>query len=115
MQRRWRLCWDAAPCDLELILQTPIHTNYCNSNSSTDLKKLPINSEQTFVSEVLQNQHVVGQVQNRNLEPDSYAVVHSASRETEIINNTAMCLTFELFVHASVDAEAFPKSVVIRI
>lgn len=88
------------PCDLELILQIPLHKNYCNSNSSTDLKKLPVISEQTFVSEVLQNQHVVGQVQNRNLESDSYVVVHSAFRETEIINNTAMCLTFELFVHA---------------
>lgn len=83
-------------------MQTPIHINYCNSSSSTDLKKLPIKSEQTFVSEVLQNQHVVGQVQNRNLESDSCAVVHSASRETEIINNT-----FELFVHAKIDSVAF--------
>lgn len=85
---------------MELALQTTIHMNYCNSDSSSDLKKLPIKSEQTFVSEVLQNQHVVGQVQSRNSESDSYVVVHSASRETEIINNTAICLTFELFVYA---------------
>lgn len=59
------------------------------------------------MSEVLQNQHMVGQVQNRNLESDSCAVVHYASRETEILNTKAMCLTFGLFIHASVDSVAF--------
>lgn len=57
--------WDAVSCDLEVISQTPIPINYCKSNSSTDVNKLPIKSGQTLVSEVLQNQHMVGQVQNK--------------------------------------------------
>lgn len=57
--------WDAVYCDLELISQTHIHISDCNSNSSTDVNKLPIKSGQTCVSEVLQNQHMVGQVQNK--------------------------------------------------
>lgn len=61
------------------------------------------------MSEVLQNQHMVGQVQNRNLASDSCAVVHYASRETEILNTKAICLTFGLFVHAPVDSVAFPQ------
>jgi len=66
-------------------------------------------SGQTFVSEILQNQHLVGQVHSRNSESDSCVIVHYDSRETEIQTTKAICHTFVLFVHASVDSMAFPQ------